>query len=264
MSDFKEKYGPWAIVSGASAGLGEEFARQLAARGLNVVLIARREDRLKALAADIENAHGVESRTIAVDLGTENFMDTITPAIEDLDVGLLINNAGFTNSGDFLDNPLDKELQLLHVNCRAAMVLAHCIGTRLKARGRGGIIFSASIAGFAAIPIWANYSASKSYDLLLAEALSQELKPHGVDVIGLCPGATRTEFEEYSGLFANLMVMDAPPVVAQALNKLGRRTSTVAGILNALTVFLYRFMPRRWTSWLAGFVIRDMVSSSKH
>ena len=260
MSDFVGQYGPWAFVSGASAGLGEGFARALAAKGLNVVLAARREERLQALAAELEQDHGIQTRVVAVDLGSEDFLQDVAEKTADLEVGLLINNAGFTNSGDFLDNPLDKELLLVHVNIRAAMMLAHHFGQAMRQRRRGGMIFSASIAGHAAIPFWANYSASKAYDLLLAEALGSELAKDNVDVLALCPGATRTEFEDYSGFFASIMAMGPDKVISQALNKLGKRRTTVVGAINLMTVLSYRLVPRRMAAWLAGKVIRDMVS----
>jgi short-subunit dehydrogenase len=259
MQNFKQRYGPWALITGASAGLGELFAHRLAAQGLNLVLTARREDRLKALGQELEGEYGIQTRSIAVDFGSDQLLDTIQQRTQDLEIGLLVNNAGFTNSGDFLDNSLDKELLLVHVNIRAPMLLAHHFGQQMRQRGRGGMIFSASIAGFAPIPFWANYSASKSYDLFLAEALAEELKPRGVDVLALCPGATHTEFSTYTGFFAPLLAMQPEKVVDQALRRLGKRHTTVVGLLNFLTVMSYRFVPRRMSSWLAGLVIRDMV-----
>lgn len=259
MQDFKQRYGPWALITGASAGLGELFARRLAERGLNLVLTARREDRLQALGQELESEYGIETRSIAVDFGSDQLLDIIGQQTRDLEIGLLVNNAGFTNSGDFLDNSLDKELLLVHVNIRAPMLLAHHFGQQMRKRGRGGMIFSASIAGFAPIPFWANYSASKSYDLFLAEALAEELKPRGVDVLALCPGATHTEFSTYTGFFAPFFTMQPEKVVDQALNRLGKRHTTVVGWLNFLTVMSYRFVPRRMASWLAGLIIRDMV-----
>ena len=208
---FREKYGPWALVTGASAGFGELFAKMLAERGLNVVLLARRKDRLEALAAGIESEYGVQARVVAADLSAPDFLDSVIEQTRELEIGLLVNNAGFTNSGDFLDNDLDAEIRLVDVNCRAAMVLAHHFGRAMRERQRGGMIFSASIAGFSAIPFWANYSASKGYDLLLAEALHNELRRHGVDVLALCPGATHTEFASYTGAMAKLMTMRPEP-----------------------------------------------------
>lgn len=260
MDDFAGRYGPWALITGASAGFGELFARRLAQRGLHVALLARRRERLEALASELEQAHGVQTRVIAADLSAPDMLETVTAQTADIEVGLLVNNAGFTNSGEFLDNDLDAEIRLVDVNCRAAMVLAHHFGRQMRQRGRGGIIFSASIAGFNAIPFWSNYAASKGYDLLLAEGLHDELKPHGVDVLAMCPGATHTEFATYRGPLARLMAMRPEPVVDGALHALGRRRTWVAGPLNKLNVTLMRLLPRRLNSLIAGKVIRDIVA----
>lgn len=259
MSDFKQKYGPWGVISGASAGLGEEFASQLAAQGLNLVLIARRADKLETIAAALREKHGIETRCIAADLGSPDFLPAIAEQTADLDVGLLVNNAGFTNSGNFLDNPIEKEAQLVDLNCRAVTLMAHHFGNRMRVRGGGGMINTASIAGFGPIPFWATYSASKSYDLLFSEALSAELKPHNIDVLALCPGATHTEFATYEGFIAKLLAMYPEEVISGALNSLGRRRVYVAGLLNKINVFSTRFMPRWLTALVFGFVIRDMV-----
>lgn len=257
--DFQQQYGPWALITGASAGFGELFARRLAARGLNVVLLARRREKLEALAADIESAHGVQARVVAADLSAPDFLEAVAEQTKDLEIGLLVNNAGFTNSGDFLDNDLAAEIRLVDVNCRAAMILAHHFGTGMRARRRGGMIFSASVAGFSAIPFWSNYAASKGFDLLLAEGLHNELKRHNVDVLAMCPGATHTEFASYTGALSKVMTMHAEPVVDGALNALGRRRTWVAGWLNKMNVFLMRFFPRKLNSMVAGTLIRDIV-----
>ena len=259
MKDFKHRYGPWALITGASAGLGKLFARRLAERGLNLVLPARREDRLKELGQELEGEYGIQTRSIAVDAGSDHLLDTLSQQTRDLEIGLLINNAGFANNGDFLDHSLDKELLLVHVNVRAPMLLAHHFGQFMRKRGRGGMIFSCSITGFTPIPFWANYSASKAYDLFLAEALAVQLKPSGVDVLALCPGATHTEFTAYKGIFAPFFTMKPEKVVVQALKRLGKRRTTIVGLLNYLIVMSYRLIPRRLASWLAGSVIRDMV-----
>ncbi|MDD9892803.1 MAG: SDR family NAD(P)-dependent oxidoreductase [Gammaproteobacteria bacterium] len=254
-----DKYGPWALISGASSGLGEEFARQLAAQGLNLVLLARRTERLESLGKELKSQHGIDYRAVSADLADPDFLAPVADQTEDLEIGLLINNAGFTNSGNFLDNDLQSEIRLVDVNCRAAMILAHHYGQGMRQRKRGGMIFTASIAGFVGIPFWGNYSASKSFDLKLAEALGAELKPHGVDVLALCPGATRTEFATYDGLISQVMTMPAEPVVAGAIKRLGKRRTWVAGLINRINVFATRFLPRTWSSILFGVVVRDIV-----
>lgn len=259
MQSFCRKYGPWAVVSGASSGLGRAFARGLAERGIHTVLLARREQRLLDLARELETTYGIEARPVSVDLGRSDFLDTIVTRLDGVEAGLLVNNAGFTNSGNFLDNPLERELSLLHVNCRASMVLAHHFGKSMRERGRGGIIMISSIAAFAGIPYWAQYSASKSYDLLLAESLAQELRDYAVDVLALCPGAIRTEFETYSGFLASLLAVEPEPVVDHALKRLGNTDVTVVGWANRLSVLGTRVLPRSVVSKLFGFIIRSML-----
>lgn len=259
MADFSEKYGPWALITGASAGLGADFARELAALGLNTVLVARRKEKLEELGKELEDEFGIQTRSVAADLGSDDFMPALAEETKDLEVGLLINNAGFTNSGDFLDNSFEAEMNLVNLNCRAAVMMAHHYGQGMRDRGRGGIIFSASIAGFAGIPFWATYSASKGFDLLFAEALGSEVAKHGIDVLAMCPGATHTEFATYSGALANIMTMESPEVVKGALAQLGKKRTWIAGRLNRFNTLLTRALPRRVNSVFCGYVIRDIV-----
>lgn len=259
---FVEKYGPWAVITGASSGIGAEFARQLAAARLHVVLVARRRDRLDELANQLSAEHGVQTRVVVADLSTENFLDTLLPAIQDLDVGLLVNNAGFTTFGSFVDCSLESQLQMVHVNCRAPMLLAHSFGNRFKQRGRGGMIVTSSLMGFVSTAHWSQYNATKGYDLLLAEALAIELKPFGVDVQALCPGGTRTEFLEASGgsekgmgFMAKFLIMNVQDVVRTSLKRLGRSRTVVPGLMNKLNAFSVRWMPR----WLASRMFGNFV-----
>lgn len=256
---FVERYGPWALITGASAGLGEEFARQLAGRGLNLVLAARRRERLDDLGARLERESGIATRSVTVDLASPDFLPELRSAVSDLDIGLLVNNAGFGNTGSFLDNSLDDELRMLDVNCRAALMLAHSFGGTLRDRGRGGIIMLSSVGGLIPNPYFANYAATKAWDLFLGEGLHVELKSHGVDVLSLCPGPTRTEFFEVADVdeskwpaAARSIIMDADDVVAAALDNLGKRSVVIPGWSNRMLVGSTRFSPRAWTARLAG------------
>ncbi|OGT35986.1 MAG: hypothetical protein A2W28_08710 [Gammaproteobacteria bacterium RBG_16_51_14] len=255
MSDFKNKYGPWAIVTGASSSIGMEFSRQLAAKGLNLFLIARREERLKALASDLSSKHGIDARIIAVDVSSEDFLSGIRSVTSGFEIGLLINNAGFTNTGALVENNLEDEIRLLHVNCRAPLMLAHEFGKQMKDRKKGGIIFLASIVAFASAPRWTNYCASKAYDLMLAEGLAAEMKEYGVDVLALCPGFTRTEFQKLARI-NDLIAMDAEPVVCMALDKLGKSGIAVPGLFNKFASFSTRFQPRSLNTFIYKQVIR--------
>jgi short-subunit dehydrogenase len=254
MAELLAKYGPWAMVTGASSGMGAEFARQLAARGLNLVLTARREELLIRLSDELSSQHGVETRVAALDLSRDDILGELERVIDPLEIGLLINNAGFTNDGDLLDNDLDAEIRLLHVNCRAPLMLSHVLGARMRERRRGGMIFLASTVAFAAVSQWANYSASKAYALVLAESLAKELRPHGVDVMALCPGFTRTEFAKLAPV-NNAMAMDADKLDAFAHSKLGRTTEAIPGFFNKFAVASTRLQPRALNSFVYKKII---------
>lgn len=252
MKNFSKKYGPWALVTGASSGIGAELARQCAERGLHVVLVARREDRLTALAKQIAADYQQKCRVIALDLGRDDFMPELIEKTVDLEIGLLINNAGFGVGKDFLDSDIQEECQLLHVNCRAPMLLTHHFGQAMRTRKRGGIIMLGSIGAFTAVPHLSSYAASKAFDLLFGEGLTQELKPHGVDVFTLCPGLTATEFQGKAG-FEQKYAMRAKTVAEYALENLGHSASGVPGMHNRAATQLTRLLPRSLGAKVAGY-----------
>lgn len=246
---FAEKYGNWAIVTGASAGIGEEFAKQLAERGLNLVLIARRKQKLETLAQTLENQYGIQVRVVALDLSKPDFLDTLKTQTDDLEIGLLVNNAGVYYAGALLDVSLDKQVTMLTLNTRAPLILTHHYAQQMTARGRGGIInISSTVAGFGA-PFNANYSATKSYDWYLAEGLAHELRGTGVDVQAFLAGGTFTEgskrmMGELSPMM-KMMMMPPEPVVKTSLNALGKRTVVIPGFINKMMfIMMSRLMPR--------------------
>lgn len=254
---FCRGYGPWALVTGASSGLGAEFARQLGATGLNLLLVARRAQRLQQLADEISSQQGVTVRVLVQDLAQDDFMPALEAATADIEIGLLINAAGFANTGPLLDNPIEREQQLLAVNCRAPLLLAHYFGNAMRKRGRGGIIFVASIVAFNAVPLWANYAASKSYNLMLAEALGSELKRDGVAVLALCPGSTATEFHQLAGI-RQVMAMPAPRVVGDALRALAHRRILIPGWMNRYNTFWLNLFPRALGSGIFARVMERL------
>ncbi len=257
MTSFQEKYGPWALVTGASSGIGAEFAKQLAERNLNLILIARRKEKLEHLARYLEKKNKVQVETITADLSRPDFMSLVYPVTQTREIGLLVNNAGFGIGGNFLEHNLERELALLDVNCRAPLILTHAIGRKMTERRRGGIIFVSSVSAYIATPYEASYAASKVYDLFLGESLWYEFKQQGVDVLSLCPGSTITEFHEISGTKA-FAAMPVEPVVALALKKLGKKPSVIAGWHNRLLVLLMKMTPRRINTALAGRVMKSL------
>src|SRR5262249_33898361 len=169
---FRARYGPRALVAGGSEGLGAAFARALAARGLDLVLVARRREPPDALAATLRAAHGVDVRTLAVDLGAPDAADTIASACADVEIGLVVLAAAATRVAPFFAVPLADKLRAIDVNCRAPLMLAHHFGARMKARRRGGLVFLSSLAGLYGGPYVATYAATKAFDTILAESLA--------------------------------------------------------------------------------------------
>lgn len=257
MNTFTEQFGPWALVTGASSGMGAEFARRLAASGLNVVLVARREDRLRRLTTDLEQDYGIQARWCRRDLSREDFLEPIRQATADINIGLLVNNAGFATSGNILDNALGEELRMFHVNARAPFMLAHHFGQQMRKRRRGGMIFVSSTVAVSGVPGWSNYAATKAFDLTLSDGLAQELRRDGVSVLAVMPGPTQTEFWQVTG-GTPLLALTPQHVVQAALTSLGKRSTTVVGWLNKVLVFSTRLGPRWLNAAIFGKVVRMM------
>ncbi len=260
---FKQKYGPWALITGASSGIGAEFARHLAAKGLNVVIAARRKERLDTLARDIKQKYGVKTRTIAVDLTAPDYLTRIQAETKDLEIGLLVNNAGAGVPGAFLKQSLQSRTKVVHLNVTAPMQLAYHFGQQMAQRGHGGILLVSSISGYMGTPYMSNYAATKAYLLTLGEGLNVELKPHGIDVTVLVPGATRTEMAEADGTDMSkipMTWMDAGPVAASALQALGKKTVVVPGAMNKVMAFMMtRLMPRKSASGMFGGMMKKAM-----
>jgi short-subunit dehydrogenase len=189
---FAQQYGPWALIAGGSEGVGASFARKLAAKGLNLVLLARRAQPLEELAHQMRRDCGVQVRTASVDLTVPDLLERVAAVTDDLEVGLLIYNAGVFSPAPFLDKPLEKNLRALRLNINGPVTLSHHFGTRMRERNRGGIIILGSMSSFAGSQNFVLYSASKAFDVILGEGLWFELKPYGVHALSLIIGLTRT------------------------------------------------------------------------
>ncbi len=236
---FTAKYGPWALITGASRGLGAEFARQCAARGLNTVLVATNTDLLQKQAEALSKDHGVAVKTLALDLSREDILDEITPVTDALEIGLVVNNAGLSRVRPFLHHDTAQLVKQLHVNARAGLLLAHHFGRKMAGRKRGGIIFLSSGSAMFGTAYCANYAGTKAYNLIMAETLWYELGKCGVDVLGFMAGSTRTP-----GWDANnpkpsrlVKVMDVKAAVNEAFKALGKKPSLIAGRGNRLGYF---------------------------
>jgi hypothetical protein len=270
MTDLHAKYGEYALVTGASSGIGAEFAGQLAAAGLSLVLVARRKDRLDALAGRLRTTHGNATEVIKLDLAGEGAVAELARRTSHLDIGLVVSSAGIVTSGPFLGNELAAESALLRLNLMAPAQLAHVYGQLLARRGRGGLILVSSAVAFAPVPYTANYAAAKAYIASLGQALHYELKGTGIDVLTLAPGPTRTEGAQNApGIdFAKLPLppMQPGPVVRAALRALGRKPMVIPGPLNKASDFAGKYLtPRRvQTAMFGTLVSRALDEKPRH
>ena len=261
MKYFFHKYGPWAVVTGASSGIGAEFCRQLAAMGLNIVMVSRRREQMETLAQEITKQHPIHIIIIPADLAREDFLSYLEPEIEGLEIGLLVNNAGFGIGGSFLDHDINRELEQLNVNCRAPLLLTYRLAPEMIKRRRGGIIFLSSVLGYVPTPLFANYAATKAHNLFIGEALYYELKPYNVAVLTLSPGLTATEFGTIAGTNSRMPKMSPGTVVKTAFHSLGKKPAVIPGIHNKLFVQLFRWLPRRLLTALMYFGMKSRVRS---
>jgi short-subunit dehydrogenase len=217
-SGFVEEYGPVALVTGASSGIGKSFAERLATLGMDLVLVARRVDRLVELAARLEKDHGVRVKACQIDLSRPSAAQQIMEATAFADIGLVVSNAGFGFKGDHSHNDPQAMTDMLMVNCNTPMLLAHGFIPRLRKRRKGGFIFTSSVEALIGCPFSTAYSASKAFVNSLGEGLWGELSPEGIDVLTICPGATDTEAAALQGIdpatLKNVMSPDAVATLA--------------------------------------------------
>jgi short-subunit dehydrogenase len=243
---FKEKYGPWALITGGAMGLGAEFARQCAERGLNCVIVDKAGDVLENTAADIREKFQVSVEALHIDISKKDFLNEIIKKTSKLDIGMLVNNAGLTPVGAFLSFDSEFLENQLDVNVRAPLLLSRYFIPVLQKRKSGGMIFVSSGSANAGVPYSANYAGTKAWNLIFAESLWYELKKSGIDVIALMPGPT-----ESPGWYANLPEPDSPlkpmsveKTIRETLDSIGKKPSLSAGITNKIGTAFMRLAPR--------------------
>lgn len=251
-----------ALITGASGGIGACFARALAARGRNLVLVARSKDRLEALKIEIVAKHAVRVEVIEQDLSVAGAAARLVTALQelDIDVELLVNNAGFGAQGEFWKLPLDRQAKMLQLNVVTLTELSHMLLPAMLERRSGGIINVSSTASFQPIPYTAVYAATKAYVTSFSMALAEETAPYGVKVLALCPGGTATEFFT-AGQFATISfpggLQSPEKVVEVGLRAFGRgRSLTATRFINRLMIFAQRLAPRRLVAQQAGDLFR--------
>lgn len=243
---FVGRYGPWAVIAGASEGLGAAFAEALARRGLHLLLLARRPEPLEALAADLRARFGVEVAVLAVDLGATDVSERLLAEVGAREVGLVVYNAAFAPVGAFLDRALPDLLRVVDVNVRGPLIVSHTLLPAMVGRRRGGLVVMSSMAGLQGSPRLATYAATKAFLLVLAEGLWGELRGQGVDVVVSAAGAIRTPGYAATRKAEAPGTLDASVVAEETLGALGRGPRIIPGWVNTLAAFFTsRLLPRR-------------------
>ncbi len=252
--------GKWALVTGASAGIGKAFAKELAAGGTNVVLTARRRERLEELAQKLTAAHKIRAEAVVADLAEADAPQKIFQFTKNkkIEIDLLINNAGFGAYGEFFKQDTQLLLDMVQVNCSAVVHLTRLYLPDMVARRRGDVLIVASTASFQGVPYISTYAATKAFDLLFAEGLAEEMKPYGVRVCALCPGSTESEFHEV----ARQQEFKRSAETAEKVARTGLRALAdgknyvISGLGNYLGAHAQRLAPRRLVTRIAGSMFR--------
>lgn len=253
-SDFLRLYGPWALVTGASSGIGAEFARQLAAEGFCIVLAARRGELLNALSADLSQRFGVETRVVTIDLSEEDAVERLGRSVDDLDIGLVVSNAGTGNPGHFLKQDHAEQLRLFRLNALSHLNIAHLFGRRLAQRGGGGLLLGGAMGAVQGIPFSANDAGAKALVQSLGESLHVELRRQGVHVMTHVVPPTDTAIIRKFGLDPSTMPMkpmSTTQCVSETLKAFRKRKSSfLPGRINRIVsmvvpTFIMRVMMGR-------------------
>lgn len=261
---FKERYGDWALVTGATSGIGAELADQIAAKGLNVVLVARKETELHEHAVALEKKYGIDTKTISADLATDEGIETVKQL--ETDIGLLVAAAGIEVNGAFEKTPLEQEERLLFLNVMATFQLTHHFSRGMVNRGRGGILLLSSLMGHMPGPYFANYAASKAYVLNLGASLAAELRPKGVDVSVSSPGLTATPMVADNGVDwtkTPFTSMAPSGVAADALASLGKKLLAIPGRRNKMMALMAKLSPMSMSATMNEKMVRKAIDGSK-
>ena len=256
-----QRYGPWAIVTGASSGIGRAIALDVAKRGLHVAIVARTESALAELARDIAPT-GAQTRVIPADLATRDGRERVVTQTADLDAGLFVAAAGFGTSGTFVDANLGAELDMLHVNCDAVVEHALTFARRFTKRGRGGIVLFGSLVGYQGCPYSATYAATKAFVQTFAEGLHVELKTAGVDVLSSAPGPVRSGFEARAGMRMQ-QALTPEEVASGTLDALGRRATVAPGMLSKLLTWSLAPLSRMARTRVMGRIMGQMTAHQR-
>jgi uncharacterized protein len=260
--------GKWALVTGASAGIGTALAEELALGGTNLVLTARRRERLEELAQKLAASHKIQARIFVADLAEASAPEKIFQFTKEqgIEVELLINNAGFGAYGEFHTVETRRLLEMVQVNCSAVVHLTRLYLPEMVARRHGDVLILASTASFQSVPYISTYAATKACDLLFAEGLAEEMKPYGIRVCALCPGSTESEFADVAGQ-AHIAATRANRETAEKVARTGLRalaagkSYVISGLGNYLGVLGQRLVPRRFVAHIAARMFKPPKNS---
>lgn len=260
---FTERYGPWAIVAGASEGLGAAYADQLAARGLNLILVARRLEMLKSLSAGLTARYGIRTKCLEIDLAQVDAAEQVVWQTADQDVGLLVYNAAASTVGPFLEQSMEAHVMELQTNIHSPLKLVYLLSQRFMERGRGGLLLMASLSAYQGSAYISTYAATKAFTIVLAEGLWEEWRTRGVDVLVCVPGAMSTpKFlasrpRKTGGLEDGRL--EPARVAREALDALGKQPYVIPGCMNRISSFVMRhLLPRRMAIRMMGRTLRKM------
>ncbi len=261
--DFIDKYGSTALIAGSALGLGESYADILAKIGFNLILIDNNQDLLNSQVIHLKNEFNVNIVPICIDLSDSNFLDVINKETFDIEISLLIYIASKSNIGYFLDFPIEDQIKIIDLNCKAPCLLTHHFGKKMCDRKKGGIILMSSFSAHQGSPFITNYAATKSYNLILAEGLWYEFSPYNVDVLACVSGQILTPQSEKrnpnyeSGYKPPLM--EPKDVVIETLDALGKKGSFIPGRANRInSFFLRKFIPRHKSIKIVGKATKKM------
>ena len=261
-SALKRRFGPAALITGASDGIGRAFAVQLAEQGFDLILVARRGDLLQDMALDLGSRFDVDVRVLAMDLSDPAAVPALMSLTEDAPVGLVVAAAGFGSIGPFLDQNVASEVNMVDLNCRSVVALSYGFGQRLAAERCGGIVLFGSLVGFNGAPLSATYAATKGFVQSFAEGIAAEMRPHGVNVLSVAPGPVGTGFAARAGM--QMGQAATPEMVARsALASLGRRTTVRPGFLAKFLGWSLAVLPRWGRVRVMGVIMKGMVGKIK-
>jgi len=264
MSSLLSKYGQWALITGASSGIGKEFATQLAEQGFNIVLVARGAEQLTKLAKELQSKYKIDTLCIPLDLTNSTAVTKLYEEVATLDIGLVIPAAGIDEMGEFIDKDYHSIERMLFLNIQSPTEIVHVFSQKMRTREHSAIILIASIFAYQGTPYFAAYAASKSYILALGETLNVEMARNGIDILVLSPGLTDTPFAQSLAMDLSKVPMTAqkPALVAETgLKNIGRKATVVSGLLNKFYVWQNRILPRSWPVKVFGFLIRRSIKS---